>query len=94
MFDVVKRKLNITWDDVDTDLRVSDIIDDAIPTMRHKLGLPADYDFSEIGMERTLFLEYCLYVWNEKKELFDDNYRNDILQTRDMVAIARSDEDV
>ena len=40
----VRRKLNITWDDDDTTARIEEIIESAIPTMLHKLGI-ADPDF-------------------------------------------------
>lgn len=79
----VKRKLNITWNDDDTDARVEDIIQSAIPTMIHKLGIAdPDFDFAEKGTENTLFLAYCLYDFNHSLHEFDDNYANDIAQTR------------
>ena len=80
--DLVKRKLDITWTDEDTDARVNDIIDSAIPEMRHKLGLPETYDFTEAGQEQKLFLSLCLYEWNHVANEFDGNYLNDILQVR------------
>lgn len=79
---LVKRKLDITWSDETTDARVSDIIAVAVPTMRHKLGVPRDYTFEEAGQEQALFLSYCLYEWNHAAADFDANYLNDILQVR------------
>lgn len=79
----VKRKLNITWEDADTTARVNDIIQSAIPTLRHKLGIAdPNFDFGEPGMDNTLFLNYCLYDWNHCLNEFDDNYANDIAQIR------------
>ena len=79
----VKRKLNITWNDDDTNDRVEDIIQSAIPTMIHKLGIAdPDFDFANRGIENTLFLAYCLYDFNHSLHEFDDNYANDIAQTR------------
>ena len=79
----VKRKLNITWSDADTDARIEDIITSAIPRMIHKLGIAdADFDFSEAGMEHDLFKNYCLYECNHCANEFDDNYSNDIAQVR------------
>jgi len=81
--DAVKRKLNITWADDITDDSVADLIGDAVPVMTHKLGITADaFDFAAPGMERDLFLDYCLYKWNHEDHLFGDNYRTEILQTR------------
>ena len=82
LIDQVKRKLNITWDDEDTDARVADIVDSAQISMRHKLGLPDEFDFADKGQENNLFLAYCLYEWNHAAHEFDANYLNDILQVR------------
>ena len=85
---LVKRKLDITWSDDDTDARVADIIAVAEPTMRHKLGLPAGFDFTAPGQERALLLSWCLYEWNQAAAEFDTNYLNDILQVRQKWAVA------
>ena len=83
LFGQVKRKLNVTWDDDDTTARVEEIIDSAIPTLKHKLGIvDPDFDFSVPGMENNLFKSYCLYEWNHCVNEFDDNYANDIAQVR------------
>lgn len=82
LIEQVKRKLNITWDDEDTNSRVSDILDSAQVTMRYKLGLSDDFDFEVKGQENNLLLAYCLYEWNHAAHEFDANYLNDILQVR------------
>lgn len=85
LFGQVKRKLNVTWDDDDTTARIEEIIDSAIPTMLHKLGIAdPDFDFSVPGMENILFLSYCLYDWNHCTNEFDDNYANNIGQVREL----------
>lgn len=79
----VKRKLNITWSDEDTNARVQDIIQSAIPALLHKLGIAdPDFDFSTPGMENNLFKAYCLYAWNHALNEFDNNYSNDIAQVQ------------
>lgn len=79
----VKRKLNITWNDDDTTNRVQDIIQSAIPALKHKLGIAdPDFDFGTPGMENDLFKAYCLYEFNHCLNEFDANYANDILQVR------------
>ena len=79
----VKRKLNITWEDADTNARIDEMIESAIPTMIHKLGIAdKSFDFSDEGMENTLFKNYCLYEWNHSVNEFDDNYHNEIAQIR------------
>ena len=77
----VRRKLNITWNEENTDNRVNDIINMAIPDLIDKLGIAdPDFDFSVPGKENKLFLAYCLYEWNHCANEFDDNYHNDIAQ--------------
>lgn len=79
----VKRKLNITWEDAETDARVDEIIEGAIPDLIHKLGITdPEFDFSVAGQENRLFKSYCLYEWNHCANEFDDNYSNDVAQVR------------
>lgn len=83
LFAQVKRKLNITWNDDDTDTRVEEIIQSAIPALLHKLGIAdPNFDFSAPGMENNLLKMYCFYEWNHCLNEFDDNYSNDIAQVR------------
>ena len=80
----VKRKLNITWQDADTDARVAEIINSAIPYLIHKLGISEDeFDFSAPGVENTLFLACCLYEWNHATmDEFEENYHGTIANVR------------
>lgn len=79
----VKRKLNITWEDNETDELIKEIIGSAIPTLKHKLGIyEPDFDFSQEGTENLLFKSYCLYEYNHCLNEFDDNYANEIAQIR------------
>lgn len=79
----VRRKLNITWSDPDTDNRVSDIANQAKSVMLFKLGITDDaFDFAEAGIENVLYLAYCLYLYNHCENEFDDNYLGMILQAR------------
>lgn len=85
LIDQVKRKLDITWVDEDTDRRVQDIMESASPTLRHRLGIADDsYNFEEPGQENRLFLALCLYEWNHAANEFWSNYADDIATCRDM----------
>ena len=79
----VKRKCYITDDDELITNKVKDMIEDAIPKVRRLIGITdEDYDFTEPGEERELFLNYCYYVWNDATESFKTNYLDDILSIR------------
>lgn len=83
LFGQVKRKLNITWDDADTTSRIEEIINSAIPDLKHRLGITdPDFDFSLSGDENTLILNYCLYEWNHSLSDFFVNYADMIAQVR------------
>lgn len=86
----VKRKLNITWEDSETDARVDDIMDSVDPWLRHKLGIAdANFDFSTPGTERDLFLSCCLYEWNHiSRDEFEENYKHTIANVRAVHAVA------
>ena len=66
----VKRHLNITWSDSDTDDKIIDII------------LGAEGNYFAPGMQRRLFLNYMLYAWNDCLNEFEDAYRKEILRIR------------
>ena len=83
LYEQVKRKLNITWEDEETDRRLKDIINAAIPDLLYKLGIADnDFDFSTAGAENTLFLAYCLYEWNHALNEWEDNYARMIARVR------------
>ena len=89
LFGQVKRKLNVTWEDDETTARIEEIIESAIPTLIHKLGIAdSKFDFSDPGMENNLFRAYCLYEWNHCTNEFDDNYANDIAQVQAKHAVS------
>lgn len=84
----VKRKLNITWEDDETNKRVDEIIESGIPYLIHKLGITdATFDFSVASTENTLFLAYCLYEWNHAVNEFEENYSKMIAQVRAINAV-------
>ena len=89
LIDQVKRKLNITWVDEDTDRRVQDIMESASPILRHRLGIAdQSFSFEEPGFENMLFLTLCLYEWNHAANEFWNNYADDIANCQAMHDVA------
>ena len=80
LVDQVKRHLNITWTDTDTDAKVIDMMLDAEIALNHKLG--AEVNYFTPGQERRLYLNYLLYAYNDCLNDFDAAYRAEILQIR------------
>lgn len=91
LFQILINELYITWEDEETHKKLTRIIQNAIPTMNFKLG--ADIDYSEYGMEQNLFINYCVYVYNNCANEFDSNYFNEIMQVRMMQEVRRKDEE-
>lgn len=82
--ELVKRKLNITWSDTDTDARIEQIIEDAKSEIADKVGIAdPEFDFAKASQERKLLLAYCFYEWNHALDEFQINYAEDILQARE-----------
>lgn len=89
LIDQVKRKLDITWVDEDTDRRVQDVMDSASPILRHRLGIADDtFNFEKPGQENILFLNLCLYEWNHTANEFWDNYADDVATCRAIHEVA------
>lgn len=86
--DEVKRHLNITWHDAKTDKKIIDTMYDAEVALNHKLG--ATIDYFKPGQERSLYMAYMLYAWNECLNEFDSAYRAEIMQIRHKYEIGAS----
>lgn len=84
----VKRHLNITWSDTDTEAKLIDQMRDAEVALNHKLGATIDYFVP--GAERRLYLAYMLYSWNDCLNEFDSAYRAEIIQIRHKYEVAAS----
>lgn len=85
----LKEHLNITWDEEETNRKLERIINDAILTLNWKLG--ANIAYSE-GQEHNLFLNYCMYAYNNCTNEFDSNYFNEIMQLRQKYEVINYEE--
>ena len=83
----LKNKLTITWDDLDIETKILSIIDDAKAVLDFKLGI--DFDYSLPGIEHSLFLNYCMYAYNNCLNEFDNNYLSELLLIRNKHAVRR-----
>ena len=77
---LVKDKLKITWEDDDTDREIETIMEDAEIALNSTIG--AKIQYSAPGQERRLFLNYCLYAYNDMESKFDSAYVNELMQLR------------
>lgn len=73
----IKTYLQITWDDEQTDARITALIEDGAAYLNDKLGEAGDYQSP--GYPRTLLKEYVRYARDEALDVFENNYQALIL---------------
>ncbi len=82
----VRRKLNVTWTDADTDARLQDVVETVSPRLASLLGYPSDHEFTSAdGSAWGLFLNGCLYEFSDAWDDFTSNYADEILSIRLMI---------
>lgn len=77
-FKEVKRHLQVTWDDDDTNLTIADYIKDGVEVLQEDVGTSIDFDKDEIA--RGLLRTYVRYAWNKSEEYFIENNLERILK--------------
>lgn len=84
LFEQVKRKLRVSYEDDETDERITEIMDQADFDLRSMLGISDPrFTFEDPGPEQALFLSYCFYEWNDALDDFAVNFEAKIAQVRD-----------
>jgi hypothetical protein len=76
----VKNYLDITWEDDDTDAKLTGIIERGKTYLDRNAGTAQDYETE--GLPRALLFDYCRYVRNNALELFEENFRGDLIALR------------
>ena len=82
----IKRHLDITWVD-DTDNKTRNNIAQGMVYLTEKLGEEADYTID--GAPRTLLFEYVRYARDSALDVFENNYRAQILAMQNKKAVER-----
>lgn len=79
--EMLKNELDITWDDPQTDRKLSDILRRAESTLNEYAGEPIDFT-DETTWEAQLLLDCCRYMWNHAFEDFETNFRAQLISLR------------
>lgn len=74
----IKRDLQITWNDDDTDKILASYIKDGVEVLQDDVGTSIDFDDDEIA--RGLLRTYVRYAWNKSEEFFIENNLERILK--------------
>ncbi len=75
--DEVKNYLQITWNDPDTDARLTGIIDRGTSFFEDLVGEPIDFEKDKKA--KSLLLDYCRYANSSTLELFQKNFSAELL---------------
>lgn len=90
----VKRKLNITWDSVETDARVADVIQSVTSVLSNRLAYEPNHAFSsDDGEAWPLFLNACLYEFSDAIDDFWINYAVEIRACRALNSLPKPEGD-
>ena len=80
LLDAVKIYLDITWNDTNTDTKITGIINRGIKFLDDKAG--ATLDYTEEDRPRELLMEYCKYARGGILNEFIENYAPFIMDLR------------
>ena len=85
LYEQVRCKLRVTWEDEATAARIRGVIANAEHELRDMLGIPdeEEFDFAEAGTENSLLLDYCRYEWWDRSEEFEANYGPKVARCRE-----------
>ena len=78
LLDDVKDYLNITWQDDKTDKKVTGYINRGIKRLQEIAG--ASLDFVQEDSPRSLLMDYCRYANSQALEVFETNFRSELLE--------------
>ena len=69
--------MNITWDDPDTDAKLTGIIARGMNYLNQTAGI--DLDYTSESKARELLFEYCRYTNSSALDEFQNNYLHELL---------------
>lgn len=87
----LRSALRITWDDEDSDSRLSGILERGKGILSSYAGRELAYDDTQ-PFEKQLLIELCRYIDNESLEDFKINYAAELIQLRAKYSIDESGE--
>lgn len=88
LLDDVKTMLDINLDDMSYDLKLNIIIADGKQHLRSFNPLLSDASFETPTRARYLLTSYCRYAFSNSTELFDANYKDEIITLRQEYEVA------
>lgn len=91
MLEDLKEYLNITYEDPVTDRTLEGALERGKSILDDYAGAALDY---EEGLPRQLLFDYCRYARSHAAEMFETNFRHDLISLREMTEVRRyADQD-
>lgn len=69
--------MHVTWEDYETDLNLTGIINRGMARLQEIAG--ATLDFTIEGQPKSLLLDYCRYANSHALEMFEKNFQSELL---------------
>ena len=85
MLESLKIYLNITYDDPATDRMLCEALERGKNILNDYGGTELDY--GEEGLQRQLLFDYCRYARSHAAEMFEKNFRHDLIALREMAEV-------
>lgn len=87
MLEALKDYLNITYEDPVTDRMLEGALSRGRSVLNDYAGTELDYE--EEGLPRQLLFDYCRYVRSNAVEMFEPNFRHDLISLREMTEVQK-----
>jgi hypothetical protein len=73
----IKSYLHITWEDFETDINLTGIINRGMARLQDIAGV--SLDFSVEDLPRSLLFDYCRYANSHALEMFEKNFVSELM---------------
>jgi len=87
----VKNYLDISWEDENTDNKITGIIERGMKYLNKAAG--GELDYSENDKPKELLLDYCRYVRSNALSEFQTNYLHELLSLQISEGVKRHEAD-
>ena len=78
----VRNYLDITYEDTETDKKLTGIIERGVNYLQGIAGSSTPVDFTVEGNARSLLFDYCLYARSNSLYMFEQNYKSSLVALR------------
>jgi len=92
LFEAVRNYLDITWDDKDSDTKLSGIIERGMKYLNKAAGEELDYSIED--KPRELLMDYCRYARSNALNEFQTNYLHELISLQNEYEVKRYAEEM